>query len=225
MLGPYALACLDMAGTTVRDDGAVEEAFREALTGAGVGVDTPRFAAARAYVQDTLGQSKADVFTALLEPDEAERATATFAEAYEHLVSAGKITAMDGAVNVFDTLREHGVKICLTTGFAPSTRDALIAHLGWRERIDLALSPADCGRGRPAPDMILGAMERLGVPDPGNVVVVGDTTSDLEAGTKAGARAVIGVLSGAHDEVRLAAAPHTDLIADISELIAVMTRV
>jgi phosphoglycolate phosphatase len=224
MLGSYALACLDMAGTTVRDDGAVDEAFVEALTGAGVDADTPRFAAARDYVQDTMGQSKADVFAALLEPAEAEQATAAFAEAYERLVSEGRVAAIDGAVHVFDTLREHGVKICLTTGFAPSTREALIEHLGWREHIDLALSPADCGRGRPEPDMILGAMDRLGVPDPANVVVVGDTTSDLEAGTKAGARAVIGVLSGAHDEDTLATAPHTDLIADITELIAVMTR-
>ena len=75
--------------------------------------------------------------------------------------------------------------------------------------MDLALSPADCGRGRPAPDMIFGAMERLGVSDPGAVAVVGDTTSDLEAGTNVGALAVIGVLSGAHDERTLSAvAPH-----------------
>ncbi|HVA08846.1 MAG TPA: HAD-IA family hydrolase [Acidimicrobiales bacterium] len=224
MLGPYALACLDMAGTTVRDDGAVDAAFTEALTGVGVDIDTVQFSAAQAYVQNTMGQSKADVFAALLAPDEAEKATAAFAVAYERLVSEGRVTAMDGAVGVFDTLREHGVKVCLTTGFAPSTRDALIAHLGWRQHIDLALSPDDCGRGRPEPDMILGAMDRLGVSDPANVVVVGDTTSDLEAGTKAGARAVIGVLCGAHDEATLATAPHTDLIADISELPSVMTR-
>jgi HAD superfamily hydrolase (TIGR01509 family) len=99
-----------------------------------------------------------------------------------------------------------------------------LAALGWEAHIDLALSPADCGRGRPAPDMILGAMERLGVSDPGAVAVVGDTTSDLEAGTNAGARAVIGVLSGAHDEKTLSAAPHTDLIGDVTQLIGVLSR-
>ncbi len=31
MIGPFALACLDMAGTTVRDDGAVDAAFTAAL--------------------------------------------------------------------------------------------------------------------------------------------------------------------------------------------------
>ena len=82
-------------------------------------------------------------------------------------------------VTVFRELRAAGVRVCLSTGFAPSTRDALLRALGWEAEIDLALSPADVGRGRPAPDMILGAMQRLGVEDPRAVVVAGDTVSDL----------------------------------------------
>jgi len=50
--------------------------------------------------------------------------------------------------------------------------------------------------------------------------VVGDTVSDLEAGTRAGAGAVIGVLSGAHDIAALTAVPHSAIIADVSGLIA-----
>ena len=50
--------------------------------------------------------------------------------------------------------------------------------------------------------------------------MAGDTVSDLEAGTAANAGAVIGVLSGAHDRATLEAAPHTDLIPDITGLIA-----
>ena len=224
MIGPYALAVLDMAGTTVRDDGVVDEAFTTALVSVGVLPDTPRFAAAEVYVRDTMGQSKADVFAVLLDPEEAKRATDEFARAYERIVAEGRVQPMAGARDVFATLRARGVKVCLTTGFAPSTRDALLASLDWGKEIDLALSPADCGRGRPAPDMIIGAMDRLGVADAGAVAVVGDTTSDLEAGTNAGARAVIGVLSGAHDRATLEAAPHTDLINDVTELMGVLTR-
>jgi phosphonatase-like hydrolase len=224
MIGHYALACLDMAGTTVRDDGAVDEAFTEALLSVGVEQGSERFATARVYVQETMGQSKADVFAALLDGDAAARATAAFAMAYERIVADGRVSAIPGAVDVFDALRDGGVKVCLTTGFAPSTRDSLIERLGWADHIDLALSPADCGRGRPEPDMIFGAMDRLGVTDAAAVAVVGDTTSDLEAGAKAGAGAVIGVLTGAHDEATLSAAPHTDLIEDITSLIGVLTR-
>jgi phosphonatase-like hydrolase len=224
MIGPFALACLDMAGTTVRDDGVVDDAFITALGAVGVDLDSPRLSAARDYVQQTMGQSKAEVFAALLDPDDAERATVEFADAYEAMVAHGRVTAMPGAVQLFEDLHARGVLVSLTTGFAPSTRDALLDRLGWADRIDLALSPADVGgRGRPEPDMIFGAMDRLGVPDPAAVVVVGDTLSDLEAGARAGAGAVIGVLTGAHSRATLLTGPHTELIDDITQLIRLLS--
>ena len=97
MIGPYALAVLDMAGTTVRDDGAVDEAFTTALSSVGIGVDDPRFASAQTYVRDTMGQSKADVFAALLEPADAARATDEFARAYERIVAEGRVAPIEGA--------------------------------------------------------------------------------------------------------------------------------
>jgi phosphonatase-like hydrolase len=224
VIGPYALACLDMAGTTVRDDGAVEAAFDEALAAVRVTKGSPRYEEAHLFVRETMGWSKADVFARLLDPDEAARATARFAGAYEAVVAAGEVEAIPGAPDVLRDLRARGVRICLTTGFAPTTRDALLDALGWRADIDLALSPADVGRGRPAPDLVLGAMARLGIEDPGAVVVVGDTVSDLEAGTAARARAVVGVLTGAHDEATLAEAPHTAILPDITGLIGLLER-
>jgi phosphoglycolate phosphatase len=224
VIGRFALVSLDMAGTTVRDDGAVEAAFAAALADIGIAGDSPRHAEAERFVHETMGWSKADVFASLLDPPEAERATAAFAAAYEAIVAAGGVEAIAGAADVLADLRAAGVRVCLTTGFAPSTRDALIAALGWSSLIDLALSPADAGRGRPAPDMILAAMDRLGVDDPAAVAVVGDTVSDLEAGTRAHAGAVIGVLSGAHDEATLAAAPHTALLPDVTGLRSELER-
>jgi phosphoglycolate phosphatase len=225
MIGPFALACLDMAGTTVRDDGAVEAAFQTALRAGGIEPGTPRSDEASETVRATMGWSKADVFAALLSPGDAARATAEFARAYEASVAAGAVEPIPGALDVLRQLRSRGVLVCLTTGFAPSTRDAVVAALDWAAEIDLALSPGDVGRGRPAPDMILGAMARLGVSDPRVVAVAGDTVSDLEAGTRAGAGAVVGVLSGAHDEATLSQAPHTALVPDVNDLVAVLEGV
>ena len=222
MIGRFALVCLDMAGTTIRDDGAVDAAFTSALAQVGITPEEDRFAEARRFVHETMGWSKADVFAALLPPSDATRATTAFAAAYEAIVSAGDVEPIDGAEAVMHDLRVRDVRVCLTTGFAPSTRDALLSALGWTTLVDLALSPVDVGRGRPAPDMILGAMERLGLPDPGAVAVVGDTVSDLEAGAAAHAGAVIGVLSGAHHEATLAQAPHTVLIDDVRQLLAAL---
>jgi phosphonatase-like hydrolase len=222
VIGPYALVCLDMAGTTVRDDGAVDAAFTSALAAVGVTPGSRFYEEAELVVHQTMGWSKADVFAKLFEPDEARDATAAFAAAYEAIVAAGDVAEIPGALGVLRDLRAAGIKVCLTTGFAPSTRDALLHVLGWAPDIDLALSPADVGRGRPAPDLILGAMERLGVEDPHAVAVVGDTVSDLQAGNAAGAGMVVGVLSGAHDAATLEAASPSAVIADVTGLIPLL---
>jgi phosphonatase-like hydrolase len=224
VIGPFALACLDMAGTTVRDDGAVEAAFTRALGDVGITPGTRRYDEAQGIVRATMGWSKADVFAKLLGSADAARATLAFAAAYEARAAAGDVAEIPGALEVLRGLRARGVAVCLTTGFAPSTREALLDALGWRGEVDLALSPADVGRGRPEPDMILGAMSRLGVAHPEAVAVVGDTVSDLEAGARAGAGAVVGVLSGAHDEATLTAAPHTAIIADVTGLLPLLER-
>ena len=224
MIGRFALACLDMAGTTVRDDGAVDAAFTSALAAVGVTPGSRFYEEAEVVVHETMGWSKADVFARLFDPDEAREATRAFAAAYEAIVAAGTVAEIPGALGVLRDLRAAGVKVCLTTGFAPTTRDAVLDALGWRTEVDLALSPADVGRGRPAPDLVLGAMARLGVDEPGAVAVVGDTVSDLEAGHAAGAGAVVGVLSGAHDAATLEAASPTAVLTDVTGLVALLDR-
>jgi phosphonatase-like hydrolase len=224
VIGSCALVCLDMAGTTVRDDGAVDAAFTSALAAVGVTPGSRFYEEAEVVVHETMGWSKADVFARLFDPDEARDATAAFAAAYEAIVAAGDVSEISGALQVLRDLRAAGVRVCLTTGFAPATRDALLHGLGWTAEIDLALSPADVGRGRPAPDLILGAMTRLGVEDPQAVAVVGDTVSDLQAGNAAGAGLVVGVLSGAHDAPTLEAASPTAVIADVTGLIALLRQ-
>ena len=47
---------------------------------------------------------------------------------------------------------------------------------------------------------------------------MGDTTSDLIAGSRSGASIVAGVLTGAHSADELAEAPHTHLLGSIIEL-------
>jgi len=88
---------------------------------------------------------------------------------------------------VLATLRAAGIRVCLLTGFSPVTRDAVLAALDWRPLIDLALSPADAGRGRPWPDLPLTALLRLGGGAVAELATVGDTLSDIESGLRAGA--------------------------------------
>ena len=140
---------------------------------------------AEVVVHETMGWSKADVFARLFDADEATGGHGAFAAAYEAIVADGEVSEIPGALGVLRDLRAAGSRSA-SPRVRPVDRDTLLDALGWRAEIDLALSPADVGRGRPAPDLIFGAMARLGVDDPGAVAVVGDTVSDLEAGQRPG---------------------------------------
>jgi phosphoglycolate phosphatase len=206
------LACVDLAGTTVSDDGVVEAAFRQALD------DVTDHDIA--YVRATMGMDKIVVFRNLLDGDEAaaQAANQRFERAYSE--SLGLVAPIPGALEAIGALRVAGIRVCLTTGFSARTRDALLDALGWGDVADLTLTPQETygGRGRPYPDLVLTAALRLGVADVRHIAVVGDTTNDLLAGWRAGASLFAGVLTGAHDRATLGAAPHTHLLDSIADL-------
>ena len=201
-----SVLCLDMAGTTVRDEGTVMAAFTAAIGEAVLPVR--EFHAAMKYVRETMGQSKIEVFRHILGTEEAARkANATFETSYAAAVRLGEIAAMPGAEKLFSACRQAGIKVCLSTGFSAATRDTIISALGWGSLVDLVLSPADAGRGRPWPDMPLTALMRLGGGSVHSLAVVGDTVSDVESGLRAGAGVVAGVLSGESTREELSAVP------------------
>jgi phosphoglycolate phosphatase len=196
------VACLDMAGTTVRDDGSVLEAFGAAIATQNLPAAT--FNQAMRDVKSSMGQSKIEVFRRILGSEQAaQQANQAFEDHYAAAVRAGHVTAMPGATEVFKICRDAGIRVCLTTGFSPATRDAIISELGWGDLIDLALSPADAGRGRPWPDLPLTALLFLHGGAVSELAVAGDTASDVESGLRAGAGIVAGVLSGADSRTDL----------------------
>jgi phosphonatase-like hydrolase len=202
----FSVVCLDMAGTTIRDGNAVMAAFGAAV--ASQNLPVAGFNSAMKYARDTMGQSKIEVFRHILgDQDAAQGANAVFEKHYAGAVAAGEISPMPGAVELFAACRAAGTRVCLSTGFAPVTRDAIIDALGWGPLVDLILSPADAGRGRPWPDMPLTALLRLGGDAVSSLVVAGDTPADVECGLRAGAGLVVGVLSGDSARADLEAVP------------------
>ncbi len=219
-----ALACLDMAGTTVADDGTVLAAFTGAMDALGVVGEAERGRMTE-YVVATMGESKITVFRALFPGDEerAQAGNSAFEAAYARRIEQAK--PIPGAVETLENLRERGVHVVLTTGFSRATADALIDHLGWRGLIDASLTPEEVGgRGRPHPDLILAAAGRFAEGDPGRVAVAGDTVGDIRSGLAAGAPIVAGVLTGAHDRDRLAEAGATHLLGSVAQLPTLLDR-
>jgi hypothetical protein len=52
----------------------------------------------------------------------------------------GPVTALPGAAEALNTLRDNGIKVFMT-GFAPATGGALLAHLRWIPLLGLGSSP------------------------------------------------------------------------------------
>ena len=212
------VAVIDMAGTTVADDGLVVASFEAAATAAGLPETGPQRTHARQYVIDTMGQSKIAVFRALFGTEDlAQRANAAFEAAYESAIDDGKARPIDGAAEAITRLREAGLKVALTTGFSGTTQEKLLAALGWQSLADLVLAPGDGIRGRPYPDLILTALIRLNADAVANVAALGDTSSDVDSALRAGCAIAAGTLTGAHDERQLRDAGATHVVPTVTE--------
>ncbi len=223
MSAPIRVVALDMAGTTISDNGVVMDAFYTALVDAGLVHGSQPWESAEQRVRDTMGQSKIAVFRKVLGDEAAAlRATTAFENAYESAVLAGRVIPISGAHELLDKLRADGIKTCLTTGFSQRTRDLLLKQLGWEGVADLVLSPADAGRGRPFPDLLWTAMLKLGADSVEEVAIAGDTASDMETGRRAGVSVRCGVLTGADDEARLHAGGATHVLPSVADLLQML---
>jgi phosphonatase-like hydrolase len=210
------LICFDMAGTTVNDQGLVLDAFRRTIDELGVTGEDAR--EAEAYVIETMGQSKIEVFTELFDV----RAQAANDAFERHFVTAARevgVSEIPGARATVEELMSRGIAVALTTGFSPATREVLIDILGWSDLFNLRVSPADAGRGRPTPDMILLCALRSRVSAVQAIMVVGDTASDMQAGRRAGVGQCVGVLSGTDDEARLLDSGADRVVETVVELL------
>lgn len=217
------LAVLDMAGTTVADNGLVERAFTSAIATLGVTPGDDRYDGMLAHVRATMGESKIAVFRELCGDEATARtANAAFEQSYGQLVDAGSCAAIPGAADAIDRLRSAGIRVALTTGFSATTQQAILAALGWQELADLALCPSDTVRGRPHPDLALTALLRLGIDDVRTIATAGDTAYDVLAGLRAGAHIAAGVLTGAHDATRLRAAGATHVLDSVVDFCALL---
>ena len=86
-------------------------------------------------------------------------------------------------------------------GWLQSLNKQYLGHDG--TTIQASIASDEVEHGRPEPDMILRAMQLLGVKEPANVINIGDTPSDILSGKKAGCRYSCCVTNGTHTAAQL----------------------
>jgi phosphonatase-like hydrolase len=225
-VGPR-LAVLDMVGTTVEAGREVPDAFREAFRRVGVSLTDEA-------VNEVRGRSKTDAIAALVSShlpdlrDPAEVSRKVYADFRSILQTLYETSArpIPGAASAIADLRQLGLHVVLTTGLDRDTVGRIVHGLGW-ESLGLAgiVTGDDVLRGRPAPDLIHAAMELVSLDDPGSVVVVGDTISDLQAAACAGAGWAVGVLTGAHTGEQLRTVSHSVILESMALVPSWLQRV
>lgn len=213
------LVVLDVAGTTLDIADAVPAALERAFGECGLSVS-------RSAISGVRGRSKREAIRVLVQREplagaETEALSARiferFLEDLRDSLSTG-IRPLPGAQDALEWLRGQGIARVLTTGFDRALTLPLLAQVGWDGLLDGVVCADDVTHGRPHPDLVHKAMSTVGCADPSRVVVVGDTTADLDTGHAAAAGVVVGVLTGAHDRGTLASHPHTVLLESIAEL-------
>ncbi|MGL5083471.1 MAG: HAD family hydrolase [Microcoleaceae cyanobacterium] len=229
------LIVFDMAGTTVKDKNEVQDCFFQAAERTGLQAAPEKIIRMMGWTKklvfqtlwaEQLGQDHLDYL------DRVETSYRDFKEVLETHYQTQPVEPTENCLELFQWLKSQGIKIGLNTGFYREVTDIILARLGWNQGLDrnyigtdtsmiqVSVTPSEIyhNEGRPAPYMIQKAMYKLGIKDPRKVVTVGDTPSDIEAGTNAGCCLSLGVTNGTHARDQLEQYPNDGLLSSILEL-------
>jgi HAD superfamily hydrolase (TIGR01549 family) len=122
-----------------------------------------------------------------------------------------------GARSLFETLAARGHRLGLATTCQPDELRFYLRLLDISDFVTAAVCGNDVKRGKPAPDLILLAAERLAAFEMDGLAMVGDTPYDAQAALAAGARPV-GLLTGGFSATELERAGCVAVATDLCNL-------
>lgn len=108
-----------------------------------------------------------------------------------------RVAVLPGVEEALKNLKRAGYKLALVTNKRRDLTVSFIKTRGWTATFDALVCGDDCARAKPAPDMVLKALEDLKVSRE-DAVMVGDSRNDAEAAAAAGVRAVL--VKGGYNE-------------------------
>ena len=130
----------------------------------------------------------------------------------------------DGVEQLFQDLRQKGIKIGIGTGLPKAQCYKIIDHLNWNKaNFQYIGISSELGKARPDPIMILDMMQTLNIISKNSFLKVGDTLADMEEGKNAGVKTV-GVLSGTQPKTTLEKGHPDFLIYEIGAIMDVINN-
>ncbi len=130
---------------------------------------------------------------------------------------------LPGAAALLPALHRAGAKIGLCSNKPRLFSQELLEHLKAAVYFDVVLGPEDVAHPKPAPEMILRAIEVLGIPA-AKVLYVGDMVVDIQTARAAGVH-IWAVATGSENRRALEDARPDRLLTDLREMLAEIGRV
>ena len=96
-------------------------------------------------------------------------------------------SAYDGIREMLDFLKQRGLILAIFTGKGRRTALITLEQIGIRNHFDLIVTGTDVTSHKPSPEGICNVMEKFGL-DASQVLMVGDSVSDIRAARGAGVR-------------------------------------
>jgi len=152
--------------------------------------------------------------------DAVERAVVRYREIFPG--NLARVVLFPGVIECLRALSEAGLLLGIVSSRGRVSLLDLLERLQIRPLFREVLGDEDVVGKKPAPDFVLRLSERLAVP-PASVLVVGDTTYDIEMGHAAGAR-TCAVTYGSHDALRLATVRPTFALDSLADLYRLLSR-
>ena len=144
----------------------------------------------------------------------------------EFLAIAGKerFRLFPGAREIFPALRERGILTALATSSNDKQLEATLASadVDLRRLADKVVTKTEGETSKPAPDLVVTALEELQLPA-ASCAMVGDTVYDGAACRKAGV-SFLGVLSGGTPDSALREAGARLIFADVAAMLEQLDR-
>lgn len=139
---------------------------------------------------------------------------------HQRQVHDGMVRALEGAMGVVDAFRGRGARVGVVTSKGVEMARRTLASCRMAEHFEVLVTPEDVTRGKPDPEPVRVALERMGLQgEPGRVLFVGDSPFDVRAGRAAGVRTAA-VASGPFSREDLAASRPDHLVDRLQEVLA-----
>ncbi len=174
----------DLDGTLIDTNPAHVDAFEQAFAQLGYKVSKDRIAVEMGKGGDKL---VVDILGEEIDRTSGNALRKAHTSNYIGIAKSRPLAVFPGVDGLLRGIRTRGLKLALATSSKPEELEATFASAGvdWKNQFDVITKSSDARQGKPAPDLVQVAVDKLGV-SPAECLMIGDTPYDAQTARDAG---------------------------------------